>query len=238
MFEDVYQWLMTPIDTGRVHDVDFFTAWHGRLMVLAWTILFPLGVVIARFAKIMPRQNWPQETDNRTWWHSHLVAQYAGGIGVLIAVWLIWQPWSESWAATVHRILGWIVVAFCLSQFVAGWLRGSHGGPDHAAPGEPVDGDHYNMTRRREVFERWHKSVGYIALGIAFFSTLSGMWISNGPRWMWVVILAWWALLSVVFIVLQKKGLAIDTYQAIFGPDPKLPGNQKKPIGWGVRRLR
>ena len=35
---------------------------------------------------------------------------------------------------------------------------------------------------------------------------------------------------------LQRQGRCIDTYQAIWGPDPRHPGNRLKPVGWGVRR--
>lgn len=37
-------------------------------MVLAWVILLPLGVLIARFFKITPHQSWPASPDNKFWW--------------------------------------------------------------------------------------------------------------------------------------------------------------------------
>ncbi len=41
-----------------------------------------------------------------------------------------------------------------------------------------------------------------------------------------------------VFVVLQRAGRCIDTYQAIWGLDPSLPGNRRRPIGLGIVRLR
>jgi hypothetical protein len=43
-------------------------------------------------------------------------------------------------------------------------------------------------------------------------------------------------VLVAAFAVLQIRGRAVDTYQAIWGPDLDLPGNRMKPIGFGVRR--
>jgi hypothetical protein len=47
----------------------------------------------------------------------------------------------------------------------------------------------------------------------------------------------WWLALIALWVTLQRQGRAIDTYQAIWGPDPKHPGNAVPPTGWGVRRL-
>ena len=41
----------------------------------------------------------------------------------------------------------------------------------------------------------------------------------------------------VACVVLQRRGRAIDTYQAIWGPGAEHPGNQRKPIGWGIRQV-
>ena len=44
------------------------------------------------------------------------------------------------------------------------------------------------------------------------------------------------AALILAFITLQRRGYAYETYQAIWGPDPRHPGNQKLPTGWAVKR--
>jgi hypothetical protein len=52
-----------------------------------------------------------------------------------------------------------------------------------------------------------------------------------------IVLLSFWMLLLLAAIRWQKKGQCIDTYQAIWGQDPRLPGLRAAPIGWGIRRI-
>ncbi|MEO0680892.1 MAG: cytochrome b561 domain-containing protein [Pseudomonadota bacterium] len=224
------EWLTAPIDPGRAHEVGALVSWHGRLMTLAWGALFPLGVLAARFWKIAPGQDWPRELDNQAWWRAHLVLQYAGGAAMLAGLGAILLRGGAGDAA--HAYLGWTVIGFAALQFAAGWLRGSKGGPTDATP----QGDHFDMTRRRLAFEHFHKFAGYALLALAASGVLSGLWLANGPVWMWGALAAWWTLLIALFRRWQRRGMAVDTYQAIWGPDPSLPGNRRRPIGWGVRR--
>jgi Eukaryotic cytochrome b561 len=227
-------WLQLPLDITRAHQVDVAAAWHGRLMVLAWSVLLPLGILIARFFKITPRQNWPAELDNKLWWRSHLTLQYAGGLLMLLALALIWQSAGFS-GLSLHTSLGWVVVASAFGQFLSGWLRGTKGGPTAPAADGSLKGDHYDMTRRRKVFEAVHKTVGYTGLVLSMAAIGSGFWLVNAPRWMPLVWGAWCLVLSVVWIALQRRGFAIDTYQAIWGPDQQHPGNRLA-TNWGARR--
>ncbi len=229
-------WLLAPLDVTRPHDLDWDTKWHGRVMTLSWAILLPMGVLIARFGKITPRQNWPQRLDNRLWFHTHWMMQTAATFGMVLGVYLIWKPAGEGWLIFVHRSLGWSIAAFCAMQVLAGMFRGSRGGPDHPAPDGSWRGDHFDMTLHRRAFEFMHKSIGYAALLCAMASIATGLWIANAPNWMWVTLSMWYAGLIVAFIALQRRGLCIDTYQAIWGPDPQLPGNRIRPIGWGIVR--
>ncbi|MEM9144879.1 MAG: cytochrome B [Pseudomonadota bacterium] len=223
-------WLTAPIDPARAHELGAYVSWHGRLMVLAWGGLFPLGILAARFWKITPGQDWPRELDNKAWWHAHLGLQYTGGAAMLAALALILLHGGAG--GGTHGLLGWTVAVFAALQFAAGWLRGSKGGPT-----EPERaGDHFDMTRRRRIFEHFHKSAGYGLLALAAWTLLNGLWLANAPRWMWLALALWWSGLAAVFWVLQRRGMAVDTYQAIWGPDPSFPGNRRKLIGWGVRR--
>jgi hypothetical protein len=43
--------------------------------------------------------------------------------------------------------------------------------------------------------------------------------------------------LIVCAVRLERAGRCIDTYQAIWGPDLKHPGNQRLHVGWGMLRL-
>ena len=119
---------------------------------------------------------------------------------------------------------------------MAGWLRGSKGGPTAPAPDGSLRGDHFDMTPRRVAFEWIHKSVGMVLIGLAMAAVVTGLWQLNAPRWMWLAIGLWWCGLVLMVIVLERRLGARDTYEAIWGPDPSLPGQARKPIGLLVRR--
>lgn len=231
------EWLITPIDVSRAHDIPALLAWHARLMTLAWAILVPLGIIMARFFKVTRAQRWPEELDNAFWWNQHRLLQYASGIITVAALMLILVFRSGAAnAAGLHGLLGWVVIALAVIQFTSSWLRGSKGGPTALAEDGSLRGDHYDMTLRRRVFEYVHKSVGYLAVAIATGAIVTGLWQANAPRWMWLVITLWWLIMLAAFAMLQRQGRAIDTYQAIWGPDTVHPGNQIPPIGWGIKR--
>ena len=227
-------WLLAPIDLTRPHDLGPLLSWHGRVMTLAWGVMIPLGVLIARFYKIMPRQNWPVELDNRTWWWTHLGLQQGASMLMVVGLALILLHGGDGDSATTHRLIGWGILMICALQLLSGWLRGSRGGPDEHKHGQR--GDHYEMSWRRCLFERFHKTIGYSLILMAWYTILLGMWAANAPVWMWLCIGMWWSILVVAFVILQSRGLAIDTYQAIYGPDDSHPGNRRPPIGWGVKR--
>ncbi|MGI9522310.1 MAG: cytochrome b561 domain-containing protein [Hyphomicrobiaceae bacterium] len=230
------EWLSVPIDATRAHDVNFYQAWHGRLMVLAWAILFPVGVLAARFFKVLPRQDWPTQLDNPLWWHTHRATQYLGGVAVLAAMLLLAIAPKGAEVTPTHTQLGWTVIVICVVQFISAWLRGTKGGPTAPAPDGSLSGDHFDMTVRRRLFEYVHKILGYIVIVIAFGATVSGLWSANAAVWMWCLIVLWWVAISFIFIVLQTQRGAFDTYQAIWGPDQELPGNRATPIGLGISR--
>lgn len=226
------EWLLSPIDPARAHNVAGMIAWHARAMVLAWAILLPLGVLTARFFKIMPGQDWPRRLDNKAWWHTHLALQYGGGVVMALGLAVILSGASATGGAGVHRWLGYAVLGIGAAQFIGGLARGSKGGPTEPS----LRGDHYDMTPRRLLFERIHKSFGYVGLALAALAILTGLWLANAPVWMWLVLILWWLGLGLAFILLQRAGRAVDTYQAIWGPGAEHPGNRITPIGWGVRR--
>ena len=224
---------MLPLSGSANHELSFWVSWHGRIMVLCWGVLLPLGVLAARFFKVMPSQNWPAQLDNKAWWHAHLHGQSAAIALALVGVALIWNTAGGATAlARWHGYMGWAVMALGVLQAAAGFARGSKGGPL-----EPVmRGDHYDMTPRRNAFERTHKTLGYAALLLALSTVFMGLLVADAPRWMLLAISLWWLVLIAGFVGLQKQGRCIDTYQAIWGPDAGHPGNGVVPIGWGIRR--
>ena len=228
-------WLLAPIDATRTHQVTFEAAWHGRSMVLAWGILAPLAVLVARFGKVLPSQDWPNELDNRFWWRSHWIGHCFVFFLAVFGVGLVFQG---SRPTDVHTMLGYSVLLMLFAQMSLGVFRGTKGGPTSQSGDGSFRGDHYDMTPWRIMFEWSHKVIGYILLLLSAVTILSGMWHSNAPIWMWLVMCFWWCGLILLFVFLQRRGYAIDTYQAIWGPDSEHPGNQRKPIGWGIRRVQ
>ncbi len=226
-------WLLTPLSGAAEHHIAPWAMWHARCMVLAWGILLPLGALTARFFKVVPGQNWPRQLDHKAWWHAHRFLQW-GGIGaMLIGLGLAWRSAGAAGAfGGWHAWLGWTVCALAAAQIAGGLARGSKGGPTSAQ----MRGDHYDMTAWRRLFERLHKSLGWLSVLLSVAAITTGLVLADAPRWMALALGTWWLSLIGAFVVLQRSGRCIDTYQAIWGPDPKHPGNRMLPIGWGVRR--
>lgn len=227
-----------PISGAATHHIAGWAAWHGRAMVLAWGFLLPMGVLIARFYKVTPRQDWPLVLDNKRWWHLHLVLQYSGVLLMTLGLAIVLRgsggglPWRN-----LHGAFGWSIVLLAWLQIAGGHLRGSKGGPDGARSSATCRaGDHYDMTSRRLRFERLHKALGYLMLAAASTTIFLGLALADAPLWMWSVQAAWSVLYLALFVRLQRRGRCIDTYQAIWGPDPAHPGNRIEPIGCGIRR--
>jgi len=227
-------WFALPLSGAVDHTIESRLAWHGRLMVLAWAVLLPLGALAARFFKVLPGQGWPEVLDNARWWHAHRLLQYAGVAVAVGGLAVAWRAAEAPWRS-LHTLGGWLVMALAFAQVVGGGLRGTTGGPARAgAP--PVPGDHYDMTPRRVRFERVHKALGWTAILLSMGVIVLGLVQADAPRWMLVALAGWWAALAAAFVGLQRAGWCVDTYQAIWGPDPVHPGNRRRPVGPGIRR--
>ena len=233
---DILRWLFSSWDSNRPHQIDFGSQWHARMMFLAWGILLPCGILMARFFKITPKQNFPHELDNQLWWYSHVYLQAIGCIISFLSLLFILYYNSHNIDAPLHRLLGWATMILCSIQILLGQFRGTKGGPTYPAPDGSWRGDHYDMTTYRYVFEYIHKILGYVTLLCSWGTTLSGLWYVNAPKGMVLFILLFWAGLISIFVFLQRQGRAVDTYQAIWGTDPKHPGNTKKIVGWRIKR--
>ena len=216
-------WLLSPINADAPHVVEFAVAWHGRFMVLAWGILAPLAVVFARYFKVMPGQDWPRELDNQTWWRGHWIGQMVV-FGLSVTALMLVLPLNIS-ETGLHGILGTAVLVALIIQVLLGLFRGSKGGPTARAPDGSLSGDHYDMTTRRRWFEALHKTLGYCVLVLGAITIIYGLLHANGPNWMWVVLVLWWLGLVVASVVLEQRGMAMNSYQAIWGNDPAHPGN-------------
>lgn len=244
-----WHWLLTPISGSSVHHIAPAVAWHGRLMVFAWGLLMPVIVLIARFYKVTPKQDWPRALDNPFWFVTH--RRWGYWLGAIAAVGLFAvlphaiggdSDIKATRSGSGHHFFGWALLVLCAVQLLSSALRGSHGGPVNPftrqpRPPEQWPGDHYCMTRRRVSFEYLHKWLGWLMAAWSIAAILTGLWSADAPRWMWIALGLWWFVQVAAFAILQLQGRCIDTYQAIWGVDPDLPGNRRlKPIGFGIRR--
>jgi hypothetical protein len=231
----VIDWLLSPLSGLPTHDIAPMIAWHARAMVLAWGVIIPVAILLARYWKIWPGQRWPQELDHKLWWHAHKYGQTLAVVLMTLGVYLAWRARSAQWSPglMIHASLGWFLVLLGWMQLLGGWLRGSKGGPGEAS----LTGDHFNMTARRRAFEWTHKVLGWLALSLALLTIVLGLWLADAPRWMLLSLTLWWAGLVALAWRWQSQAKCIDTYQAIWGPDPNLPGMKFPPIGWGIRRV-
>lgn len=209
IFHGLAAWLLLPISGSLVHDISPQVSWHARFMVIAWSVLIPLGIVIARFFKVTAKQNFPVVKDNPFWWHAHRLFQYSGMLLMLIGFWQVASFKPFNW----HKGFGYSVIGFGLLQVMSAYLRGSKGGPTDIQ----MQGDHFDMTKRRLIFEKYHKSFGYGVLVLVVLATVTGLFATDAPRWMWLIIGLWWLFLILTFAGLQKQARHVDTYTAIWG---------------------
>lgn len=216
-------------------------SWHARFMVVTWGFLVPLGILAARYFKVMPRQDGPRHLDNPSWWVAHRHLLYLAGLFMVIALVLALVNSAPSRSLTasagLHRGQGWATLGLAALHYLSAWMRGSKGGPTAPAADGSVRGDPSDMSRRRVLFEVVHKTSGPLAVALAIAVLLAGLWQLNAARWMWPGLGLWRAVLVAVVIFLERKLRAVDTCQAIWGPDAGHPGNSRRPIGLRVRRL-
>ena len=232
--DKLLDWWLCPLSGVDTHVVDSWLMWHARIMVAAWAVLLPLGALAARYFKVMPNQDFPRAIDNRAWWHAHRLLQYGGVVLMLVGVFLAWNKGSQSSVVAIwHGYLGWCVIALGTLQVVAAWTRGSKGGPTDAQ----MRGDHYDMTTHRLWFEAIHKTGGWLAVALAIVTICFGLWAADAPRWMALMLTAWWVVLLIFSVRMQRAKRCIDTYQAIWGLSLAHPGNQRPQVGWGARRI-
>jgi len=204
-------------------------------MVLSWAVLAPLAVLIARFLKVLPGQDWPRELDSRFWWLTYWIGQSLV-VGIVV-IGLVLLMLGDLASVGFYGWLGYAVLIGAGLQVLLEIFLGSKGGYTAPASDGSLRGHHYDMTPRRLLFEILHKSIGYGVLIPAIVTIFAGLWTANAPIWMWLVLTVWLPCLGAVFVALQRQGMAVNTYQAIWGDAPRHPGNRRPSPGWGMRRL-
>ena len=204
---------------------------HAGLMIAAWGAILPAGAVVARYHKVRRGQDFPRVFDNPFWWTWHQGLQYSGMALSLAGLALVLSE-TGGRLATTHGWIGLSVIALGILQVLAGWLRGSKGGPtgSRADPRRPETwrGDHYDMTPRRHVFEGWHKVGGWTALLLAGAAILTGIDLAGAPDWLLAAAGALFAAPALGILDGAARGRWVDTYKALWGVDPRHPGNRRR----------
>lgn len=194
---------------------------HGALMLIAWGCFLPLGGIVARYFKVTPAQEFPSVVDNLFWWHCHRTFQYSGALIALIALVVILRH-AGGYADSLHARLGLGVMAFVALQVASPLFRGSKGGPtgEGARADDPRTwrGDHYDMTRRRRLFETWHKPVGWILLVLAQLTLFLGAALAGVSDWVLGLIGLIACTLLLAIGDSSLRGRWISTNAALWGP--------------------
>eukprot|EP00462_Mataza_sp_D1_P007373 CAMPEP_0175123458 /NCGR_PEP_ID=MMETSP0087-20121206/2257_1 /TAXON_ID=136419 /ORGANISM="Unknown Unknown, Strain D1" /LENGTH=742 /DNA_ID=CAMNT_0016405157 /DNA_START=24 /DNA_END=2252 /DNA_ORIENTATION=- len=138
---------------------------HATLMTLAWGVLLPAGLIIARFYRA---KGW--------WFKVHLACQAAGlllsFVGFCIAV-----GGFATGTYKGHAFFGWLLMLVGLGQAIGGKLR----------PGFK-DGNAKGSQRRK--WETWHRRVGRVTVGVGFLQLFIGVDIHTSAFFkVWVALL-------------------------------------------------
>src|SRR5215471_6841558 len=110
MLAGLLHWLSTPISGASDHAIAMTLAWHGRLMVLAMGLLTPPLIIVARFFKITPRQDWPRRLGNPFWFVTH--RRWGHIVGAIVAVATAFVLIERGWRWPLqnrHTAAGWPV---------------------------------------------------------------------------------------------------------------------------------
>lgn len=235
-------WFTAPIRAGLAEPVNAADGWHGVLMMIAAGGVLPFALLITRYWKIVPGQDWPRALDHPLWWRVHRLMGYGSAAGVLAGFAFVFHGMSvDAYLLHPHAWSGWLAGVMLLALLINGWLRGTMGGPGHRQRGTLVHlhelpGDHYDMTRRRRWFERTHKTLGYSLMAVFAISLFTGLWHVAAPRWALLLLAGWWLLLLSLAFRWERQGRVVDGYQAKWGPGMNHPGNRIPVLGWGSRR--
>lgn len=226
--EQVYiEWL------GRTIDIHW--NYHAILMFSIWMVLVPLCILIIRFGKPRPTEYGLRTqigiTNLKWWWFtSHkyglitaVIASLAGA-GLALVV-------SGGFSATVHAMFGALTIIMGCLQVISAFLRGTHGGKYYYT-GDPDDpstwaGDHYSRTKRRRMFEAYHKTSGYFTFMFAVGAVGSGLMQYPMPVLTWLMFLIPLAFLG-AWVTLEFMGRAYDGYRAVHGYGMEHPFNKER----------
>ncbi len=216
---------------GRTIEINW--NYHAILMTGVWFILVPICILSIRYFKPAPKPRGIRDQIKPTniawlWFFIHKYGFYLA-IGLSLGGLLVAMVVSQGFSGSVHSIFGMATIVLGCLVVGSSWLRGVHGGKYYynADPDDPSTwkGDHYNMTPRRQRFEAFHKTAGYITGFFAFGAVASGLMQYSMPVLMGILLVTV-LVVSVLSILWEYKGRAYDTYRSCFGDEPDNPRNK------------
>jgi hypothetical protein len=126
---------------------------HGFMMFLAWGILFPGGILAARYLKHVKGDGW---------YKIHVYLQYSGLAIVLLALLFAVAELRGFFVSSVHVKFGIAAIILACVQPVNARLR----------PKKPANGE---VTSKRLLWEYFHVIVGRSAIVVGIAALISGM---------------------------------------------------------------
>jgi hypothetical protein len=209
--------------------------YHALLMVGIWILLVPLCITAIRYFKPRPTEFGLQSKisiSNPLWWwfNVHKYGLYTAVVLSLIGV-AVALISSGGFSGSVHATFGILTVIMGCLQVISGMLRGTHGGKyyNKANPNDSStwQGDHYDRTVRRRVFEAYHKTTGYFTLFCALGAVGSGLMQYPMPYLTGLVFVVPFAFLA-AWIVLEYLEHRYDGYRAVHGYGAEHPYNKER----------
>jgi len=184
--------------TGKVVIPFVFTImhWHGLLMFVAFGILFPSGLLVARYAKT---------TLGPIWFNTHVAIQVIGGIMAATGFGLsIYNLGGLSLnLSETHHVIGFVLILLVAVQVIGGAVR------PHIEPGVP-------KTYKRVVFEVVHHWSGRTICALAVPNIFFGLDIIGATAAFPIVYLALLILVgfSLIFFEIRRRRIKAGAKEA------------------------
>ncbi|WP_420011528.1 hypothetical protein [Tateyamaria sp.] len=209
--------------------------YHAYLMFFVWAVLVPLCITIMRFHKPPPSPKGIRRDVSlwhREWWffsvHKYglffaMFLAVGGGIVAYIA--------SGGFSGSVHAYFGSLTLLMGLGQINSSQMRGSRGGK-YRVGADPDDsttwqGDQYNHTPRRRMFEAVHRTCGYFTFVFAIGAIGSGLMQFTLPilTGLFLATMLAWLIAWVLYEYFER---AYDGYRVAHGYGLEHPYNKDR----------
>jgi len=160
---------------------------HAVLMLIAWTVLYPAGVLFARFT----RHKQSVKMGMPYWFRWHVIFQVSGSVFLLTGfVLALLMPKQDGHFSGVHNKVGLAVVIATVLQPLNALVR------PHPKP----------ETLKRKIWEHVHKGLGYGAAMMSIAAVIIGMRWTIKPEVPMPFVMLYLGIigcLSVLFVVLE-----------------------------------